>query len=62
MVNNVDYFCERKCSIFAGFDLFEMNMFEVDSHLDDDISSFIEQNSNVNTTKKTKTDLSRLKR
>ena len=38
-----------------------MNMFE-DSHLDDDISSFIEQNRNVNTTKKTKTDLNVWKR
>ena len=43
------------------FDLFEVNMFKEDSHTDD-ISRFIELNRNVNTTKKTKTDLIMWKR
>ena len=40
-------FSNENGEFLLDFDLFEMNMFEEDSHLDDDISSCIEQNRNV---------------
>ena len=47
-------FANKNAEVLPDFDLFETNMFEEDSPLDEDISSFIKQNRNVNTTKKTK--------
>ena len=42
----------ENAEFFPDFNLFEMKIFEEDSHLDNNISSFIEQNKNVNTTNK----------
>ena len=51
-------FRNENAEFLSDFDLFEMSMFEEDSHLDDDISGLIEQNGTYrDTTKKTNTDL-----
>jgi len=59
MAETLIFFPEENSECLANFEVFNDNEFlETSSDLDDsEISLFIEQNRNVNTTKRTKTDL-----
>jgi len=58
------FFPEENNECLPNFEVFDENEFlETSNNLDDsEISLFIEENRNVNTTKKTKTDLNVCKR
>ena len=61
---NARFFPEENNECLPNFEVFNENKFlETSNNLDDsEISLFIEENRNVNTTKKTKTDLNVCKR
>ena len=64
MAENAHFFSEENNECFPNFELFNENEFlETSNDLDDsEISLFIEENRNENTTRKTKTDLNVWKR